>query len=76
MNITESWQQVPDTFKVVGTGSPPVLHMFGVPVEQWSFIISIIIGLFYIIEKLPKVVASIKLMYRKFRERSSNAPLK
>lgn len=74
MNITESWQSIPDSFKVVGGSSPPVLHMFGVPVEQWSFIISIVIGLFYIIEKLPKVLDSIKFMYRKLRKRRTDAP--
>ncbi len=58
MNYLEN---IPDTAKVAGAAAAPVLTFLGVAVEQWGYVISAIVGILFIIEKLPKAAASIRL---------------
>lgn len=53
--------QVPDTLKVGAAAAAPILTFLGVAVEQWGYVISAIVGILFIIEKLPKAAASIRL---------------
>lgn len=67
MNIQEHATNVPDVVKVaVATGSS-VLTIFGIPVEQWMYILSGIVSLLFIIEKLPIVFKRIKETYGYFK---------
>lgn len=67
MNIQEHATNVPDVVKVaVATGSS-VLTIFGIPVEQWMYILSGIVSLLFIIEKLPIVFKRIKEAYGYFK---------
>lgn len=46
-------EQVPDSAKVAASVAAPVLTIFGVSVEQWGYVISAIVGILFIIEKIP-----------------------
>lgn len=58
-------EQVPDSLKVTASVSPTVIHFFGVPVEQWMFILSGVVSLLFIIEKIPKVISIVKGLFKK-----------
>lgn len=60
MNIYEN---VPETVKVSTAVGPAALSMFGLPIEQWIFVLSAIVSILVIVEKLPKAIHSIKSMY-------------
>lgn len=49
-------EQIPDGVKVTVATSAPVLTILGVSVEQWTFVLSIIVSILFIIEKLPTVI--------------------
>lgn len=70
MNISEFSNSVPDSVKVgLATGST-ALTLFGVPVEQWMYVLSAIVSLLFIIEKLPKAYNSLKQMWKGIRSAS------
>ncbi len=49
-------EQVPDAVKAGVAVSSPVLALFGYPVEQWGFVLSAIVALLFIVEKLPMFI--------------------
>jgi hypothetical protein len=51
--ILDATSQVPDSVKIVAAVSAPTLTLMGISVEQWTFILSGIVSVFFIIEKLP-----------------------
>ena len=53
-------EQIPDQYKVAASVAAPVLTIFGVTLEEWTFILSGIVSLLFIIEKLPKVIKVVK----------------
>lgn len=53
-------EQVPDGYKVAASVAAPALTLFGVTLEEWTFILSAIVSVLFIIEKLPKVVLALK----------------
>lgn len=59
MNI---YEHVPESVKVSTAVGPAALSLLGMPIEQWVYILSAVVSLFIIIEKLPAVVHSIKRM--------------
>lgn len=52
--------QVPDGVKVAVSVGSPVLAFFGYPVEQWGFVLSAIVALLFIVEKLPMFIKRVK----------------
>ena len=58
--IAEMSATVPDTLKVSTAVAAPVLTFLGVSVEQWTFILSAIVSLLFIIEKLPVFIQRCK----------------
>ena len=52
-NIMEN---TPDGVKVAASVSAPVLTVFGIPLEEWTYILSAIVSLLFILEKLPKFI--------------------
>lgn len=60
-------EQVPDSAKVATAVAAPVLTMFGVTLEEWTFILSAIVSLLFIIEKAPMAVKNIKTFIRWMR---------
>lgn len=58
-------EQIPDSVKVVTATSAPVMHyFFGVSVEEWTFILSAIVSILFIVEKTPMLIRRV----REFRE--------
>jgi type IV secretory pathway VirB3-like protein len=66
---------VSDSVKMATATVTPVLALAGVPLEQWVFVLSAILTILFIIEKIPKAFVSIMWMYRKI-VRKQNAPSK
>lgn len=56
--------QVPDSIKVVAAGAAPALTLMGFTLEEWTFILSGIVSLLFIIEKLPKVLSVIRQFWK------------
>lgn len=48
-HITET---VPDSAKVMVAAASPMASLFGMTVEEWSFVLSGIVALLFILEKL------------------------
>lgn len=62
MNLLQDvLQTVPDTVKVAATAAAPALTFLGVQVEQWGYVISAIVGILFIIEKIPGAAKNISL---------------
>lgn len=59
MNI---YEHVPESAKLSTAIGPTALSLLGIPIDQWVYVLSAIVSLFVIVEKLPKVVHSIKSM--------------
>ena len=52
MSHTEYLESIPDSAKLMAAGVPPMASMLGLTVEEWSFVLSGILALLFIIEKL------------------------
>lgn len=57
-------EQIPDTIKVVGATSAPILTYAGFPIEQWGFALSAIVSVLFIIEKIPVVFLRCKTFFK------------
>lgn len=51
---------VPDELKVGMSVSPPALYLFGVPVQEWTYVLSMVVSILFIIEKSPNVYKKVK----------------
>ena len=60
-------EHIPDGVKVGVSVSAPALTLFGIPLEQWTFILSAIVSLLFIIEKLPMLWARVKRLGEKIK---------
>jgi len=45
-------EQVPDSAKVLAAGVAPMASLMGLTVEEWSFVLSGVVALLFIVEKL------------------------
>ena len=52
--------QIPDGIKITGAIAAPALTFLGVSVEQWTFVLSAIVSLLFIVEKLPVFIRRCK----------------
>lgn len=53
-------QEINDTAKVTLATGAPALTLFGYPVETWGYVLSAIVSLMFIIEKLPIFITRMK----------------
>ena len=53
-------EQIPDTLKIGVSVSAPALAFLGVSVEDWTFVLSAIVSILFIIEKMPMLITRIK----------------
>lgn len=64
MEIVKQTQQVmetiPDSAKVIATAAAPMASLFGLTVEEWSFVLSGIVALLFILEKLYRFYKWVK----------------
>lgn len=56
-------ENVPDTAKVAVSTAAPVLELFGIPVSEWTYVLSAIVSLLFIIEKSPMLYQRLKDLY-------------
>jgi hypothetical protein len=69
MNIIEHYSnQVPDGIKVAAAVSAPALTFLGITVEEWTFILSGIVSVFFIIEKFPMFLQRMRQLRQYIRE--------
>ena len=60
--------QVPDGVKVGGAVAAPVLQVLGVTVEDWTFILSAVVSILFIIEKMPMLITRTRAFIKWIRE--------
>ena len=60
--------QIPDGVKITGAVAAPVLQILGVTVEDWTFILSAIVSILFIIEKMPMLIARTKALIKWIKE--------
>jgi hypothetical protein len=65
--ITEIYDKIPETAKVGTAVGPAALTLAGLPLDQWILILSAIVSLLVIIEKLPRAIDSMKILIAKFK---------
>lgn len=53
--MTEIIQNIPDSVKVVAATAPSMASLFGLTVEEWQFVLSAIVALLFIIEKMYRL---------------------
>lgn len=53
-------ETIPDSVKVAAAGAAPMASLFGLTAEEWSFVLSSIVALLFIIEKLYKFYRTVK----------------
>lgn len=68
MKVLHLNQEIPDGVKVGASVAAPVLNLFGIPVEQWTFILSGIVSVLFIIEKLPMLILRTKALIAWIRQ--------
>lgn len=68
MKSSEILENIPDAAKVVTAVSAPALTLFGVSVEQWTFVLSAVVSILFIIEKLPVFIRRCKEFYKVIRD--------
>lgn len=61
-------EQIPDTVKVAVSVSAPVLTVFGITVEDWTYILSALVSILFVIEKLPMFIIRIKALKEWMRD--------
>jgi len=70
MNISEN---IPDSVKVAVSVSPSVSYVFlGLPLETWTYVLSAIVSIMFIIEKAPVFIQRCKQFYKWIRNGTSS----
>lgn len=52
------YENIPESAKLATAVGPAALSLFGVPLEHWILILSAIVSILVIIEKIPKAIES------------------
>lgn len=67
--IKEYVEQTPDSIKIAVAAAPPVgTYIFGLSLQEWTYVLSILLTILFIIEKIPKAYASVKLIINKIKK--------
>lgn len=74
MNISEMSQQVPDSVKIAAATSSSVLTFLGLPVEQWMFLLSAVVSVLFIIEKVPMLINRIRQLKEYVKRKKREGP--
>lgn len=60
------YENIPESAKLTTAIGPAALSLFGVPLEQWVLVLSAIVSILIILEKIPKAIDSLKNLKRRF----------
>lgn len=63
----EVYERIPESAKVAAALGPAALRLFGIPLEQWILILSTVVSILIIIEKIPKAYEAIRTLIKKIR---------
>lgn len=63
----EVYERIPESAKVATALGPAALGLFGIPLEQWILILSAVVSILIIIEKIPKAYEAIRTLIKKIR---------
>lgn len=55
MQHSDYLENIPDSAKLIAAGVPPMASVVGLTVEEWSFVLSGILALMFIVEKLYRL---------------------
>ena len=59
--VKEKDEQIANINDVLAASvSAPVPTVFGIPLEEWTYILSAIVSLLFILEKLPKMIRKVR----------------
>ena len=64
--------EIPDYIKMSFVVAPSGMHFFGIQVEDWAMIMSIVVALLVVIEKSPMLINRIKLFYQWIKNLKKN----
>lgn len=59
------YEKIPESAKLTTAMGPAALGLFGIPLSEWVLILSIVVSLLVIIEKLPKAWNAVRRMLGK-----------
>ena len=57
-------EHIPDGAKVTVSVAAPILTLFGIPLQEWTYILSAIVSILFIIEKAPVILQRVKSFIR------------
>jgi hypothetical protein len=60
----QALEQIPDSVKVVASTAAPALSFIGIPVQEWGYLLSAIVAILFIIEKIPSAAKSLRELFR------------
>ena len=60
----EPIQNIPDSIKVMTAVAAPGLSLMGISIEEWTFILSGIVSVMFIVEKFPMLFNRAASLYR------------
>lgn len=66
MALMQDNDAILDFVKMTSATAPAGLTVLGYPIDDWAYVVSITVGLFFVIEKLPAVLDSLKELKRRF----------
>jgi hypothetical protein len=67
-----SLDHIHDTVKVGASVAAPGLHFLGVSVEEWTFVLSAVVSILFIIEKMPMLITRLKGFIRWIKKVKTN----
>lgn len=66
-------ENIPDSIKVAVSVTPSMSYMFlGLPLETWTYVLSAVVSIMFIIEKLPIFIQRVKQFYKWIRYGTSS----
>lgn len=61
-------EHIPDSLKIAASTGPSVVTLFGIPMEQWTYVASAVVSVMFVIEKMPVMIKRLKEFYAWMRE--------
>ena len=59
-DLQDAAQSIPDSAKLAAVATAQVLSVMGISLEDWTYILSAIVSVFFILEKLPMVINRVR----------------
>ena len=53
-------EHIPDGVKVAISAAPPTLTFMGFPMQEWTYVLSAVVSILFIIEKMPTIISRVR----------------